>query len=83
MKLVLYFADAFAWKYVEDTDYMADFFDERRPLETVLGYSSTILPVLGERSDAARHGYLDGVLPGRAAAVEMGAARSLAHEGVS
>lgn len=46
MKLVLYFADAFAWQYVEDTDYMAGFWNERRPLETVLGYSSTILPVL-------------------------------------
>jgi len=46
MKLVLYFADAFAWRYVEETDYMAGWWDERRPLTTILGYSSTILPCL-------------------------------------
>lgn len=46
MKLVLYFSDAFAWKYVQETDFMADFWPERRSLETVLGYSSTILPCL-------------------------------------
>jgi predicted AlkP superfamily pyrophosphatase or phosphodiesterase len=46
MKMILYFSDAFAWRYVEDTDYMADFWDARRPLRTILGYSSTILPVL-------------------------------------
>jgi len=46
MKLILYFADAFAWSYLERTDFMPDFWTERRPLETVLGYSSTILPCL-------------------------------------
>jgi hypothetical protein len=46
MKLVLYFSDAFAWSYVEQIDFMPDFWAERRPLETVLGYSSTILPCL-------------------------------------
>jgi hypothetical protein len=46
VKLLLYFADAFAWQYLDETDYMATFWDERSPLETVLGYSSTILPVL-------------------------------------
>lgn len=46
MKLVLYFADAFAWSYLQQTEFMPDFWAERRPLETVLGYSSTILPCL-------------------------------------
>lgn len=46
MKLVLYFSDAFAWDYIQRTDFMPGFWTERRPLETVLGYSSTILPCL-------------------------------------
>ena len=46
MKLILYFSDAFGWRYAEQTDFMADFWPQRRPLETVLGYSSTILPCL-------------------------------------
>jgi predicted AlkP superfamily pyrophosphatase or phosphodiesterase len=46
VKVILYFSDAFAWNYLESTDFMPDFWTERRPLETVLGYSSTILPCL-------------------------------------
>jgi hypothetical protein len=46
VKVILYFSDAFAWNYLEPTDFMPDFWAERRPLETVLGYSSTILPCL-------------------------------------
>jgi hypothetical protein len=46
MKLILYFSDAFGWRYVEQTGFMPDFWPERRPLQTVLGYSSTILPCL-------------------------------------
>jgi hypothetical protein len=46
MKLILYFSDAFAWQYLQETEFMPGFWDERRPLETVLGYSSTILPCL-------------------------------------
>lgn len=46
MKVILYFADAFAWRYAEEIDYMAGWWDERRPLTTILGYSSTILPCL-------------------------------------
>src|SRR5690348_14630290 len=46
MKLLLYFSDAFAWQYLQETEFMPGFWDERRPLETVLGYSSTILPCL-------------------------------------
>jgi hypothetical protein len=46
VKLILYFADAFGWQYVQRSAFMPDFWPERRPLETVLGYSSTILPCL-------------------------------------
>ena len=46
MKLVLYFSDAFAWQYLGETEFMPGFWTERRALETVLGYSSTILPCL-------------------------------------
>lgn len=46
MKVILYFSDAFSWKYQEELDFMSDFWPERRPLRTILGYSSTILPVL-------------------------------------
>jgi hypothetical protein len=46
MKLVLYFSDAFAWRYLSEHPFMPGFWPERRPLETVLGYSSTILPCL-------------------------------------
>ncbi|GAA1041752.1 hypothetical protein GCM10009557_66190 [Virgisporangium ochraceum] len=46
MKLVLYFADAFAWRYLQETEFMPGYWPERRPLTTVLGYSSTILPCL-------------------------------------
>jgi hypothetical protein len=46
MKVILYFADAFAWRYVQERDWMEGWWDERRPLTTILGYSSTILPCL-------------------------------------
>jgi len=46
MKLLLYFSDAFAWRYAQEVDFMPGYWPERRPLETVLGYSSTILPCL-------------------------------------
>jgi hypothetical protein len=46
VKLILYFSDAFGWSYVEPTRFMSDFWPQRRRLETVLGYSSTILPCL-------------------------------------
>ena len=46
MKLILYFADGFAWQYVEDQPFMDDFWTQRRPLETLLGYSSTIMPAI-------------------------------------
>lgn len=46
MKLVLYFADAFSWEYVRKRPFMEDFWAQRRPLESVLGYSSTVMPVI-------------------------------------
>ncbi len=46
MKLVLYFADGFAWQYTEEQAFMEDFWDQRRPLETLLGYSSTVMPAI-------------------------------------
>ena len=46
MKVILYFSDAFAWRYVEDGHWMPEWWDERRPLTTILGFSSTILPCL-------------------------------------
>jgi hypothetical protein len=53
---VLYFADAFAWDYLSQTNFMPEFWTERRPLETVLGYSSTILPCLVSGEPPARTG---------------------------
>jgi hypothetical protein len=46
MKLILYFADGFAWQYVEQRTFMPEFWDKRRPLRTLLGYSSTIMPAI-------------------------------------
>jgi hypothetical protein len=46
VKVILYFSDAFAWRYVEDGQWMPEWWDERRPLTTILGFSSTILPCL-------------------------------------
>jgi hypothetical protein len=44
IKLILYFADGFSWQYVEDRPFMPEFWQERRPLQTLVGYSSTIIP---------------------------------------
>ncbi|TAK33772.1 MAG: hypothetical protein EPO21_11870 [Chloroflexota bacterium] len=46
MKLLLYFCDAFAWRYCQQTDFMMDFWTTCRPLRTLLGYSSGIVPSL-------------------------------------
>jgi hypothetical protein len=46
IKLILYFADGFAWQYVQERPFMEDFWHKRRPLETLLGYSSTIMPAI-------------------------------------
>lgn len=46
MKLILYFADGFAWHYLGRRPFMDDFWLHRRPLETLLGYSSTIMPAI-------------------------------------
>lgn len=44
MKLVLYFADGFAWQYTGERPFMEDAWDRRMPLATLLGYSSTVIP---------------------------------------
>ncbi len=46
MKLILYFADGFAWQYAGQRSFMPDFWDARRPLRTLLGYSSTVMPAI-------------------------------------
>src|SRR4051794_11196745 len=46
MKLILYFADGFAWQYVKDEPFMEGYWKHRRPLHTLLGYSSTIMPAI-------------------------------------
>jgi hypothetical protein len=46
VKLVLYYCDAFAWKYICETNFMTGFWHERRPLRTVLGPAPAILPTL-------------------------------------
>jgi hypothetical protein len=44
LKVLLYFADGFAWQYWREADFMSDFWPAHRPLETLLGYSSTVMP---------------------------------------
>ena len=46
MKLILYFSDAFGWQYMNERSFMEDFWSQRRPLRTILGFSSTIIPCL-------------------------------------
>ena len=46
MKLILYFADGFAWQYTGQRSFMPGFWNQRRPLRTLLGYSSTVMPAI-------------------------------------
>lgn len=48
MKALFYFVDGFGWSYVEDgaADQAVKNVSHVRPLQTVLGYSSSIVPVL-------------------------------------
>lgn len=48
MKVLLYFVDGFAWNYISDgtSSFTSDDWICARPLDTVLGYSSSIVPVL-------------------------------------
>jgi Type I phosphodiesterase / nucleotide pyrophosphatase len=47
MKAVFYFVDGFGWRYLADRGTLGDRdWRQARPLETVLGYSSSIVPVL-------------------------------------
>jgi hypothetical protein len=43
-KLILYFADGFSWQYLAERPFMNGFWDDQQPLETLLGYSSTVIP---------------------------------------
>src|SRR3954471_7319629 len=42
----MYFSDAFGWDYARQLDFMDDYWRDRRPLHSILGYSSTIIPCL-------------------------------------
>jgi type I phosphodiesterase/nucleotide pyrophosphatase len=46
VKFVLYFADGFGWHYFEETDFLAGSWTSAAPLQSILGYSSTIIPCL-------------------------------------
>lgn len=48
MKALFYFVDGFAWDYLDDRAerFTTTDWPQARPLETVLGYSSSIVPVL-------------------------------------
>ena len=46
MKLLLYFADGFGWQPFEATGFLPGDWVATRPLQSVLGYSSTIIPCL-------------------------------------
>lgn len=45
-KLILYFADGFAFQYFSERPFLDEFWTARGPLETLLGYSSTIMPCI-------------------------------------
>ena len=56
MKLILYFADGFAWQYTGQRSFMPGFWDQQRPLRTLLGYSSTVMPaIVSGRPPRRRH----------------------------
>jgi hypothetical protein len=46
VKTILYFADGFSWEYLGEREFLNDAWADRRPLETLLGYSSTIMPAI-------------------------------------
>ena len=46
MKVLLYFADGFSWQYLEQRPFLDAQSADRRPLDTLLGYSSTIMPAI-------------------------------------
>src|SRR4051794_37816084 len=56
MKLIMYFADGFAWQYLGERPFMEQFWHHRRPLETLLGYSSTIMPAIVTGRPPAENG---------------------------
>jgi len=44
VKLILYFADGFSWQYLQQRPFMERFWERELPLQTLVGYSSTIMP---------------------------------------
>ena len=80
MKLILYFADGFAWQYTGQRSFMPGFWDQRRPLRTLLGYSSTVMPAIVSGPATSRDRHLDGVLPRSAASAPRRSASSRGRE---
>jgi hypothetical protein len=46
VKTILYFADGFSWQYLEERPFLDGSWNDRRSLDTLLGYSSTIMPAI-------------------------------------
>jgi predicted AlkP superfamily pyrophosphatase or phosphodiesterase len=46
VKTILYFADGFSWEYVKERPFLRETWDDQRSLDTLLGYSSTIMPAI-------------------------------------
>ena len=49
--------DALGWVFVEDRDFLSDILPHRRPLRTVLGYSSGAIPTILTGRTPAEHGH--------------------------
>jgi hypothetical protein len=49
--------DALGWAFVEDRDFLSDLLPHRRPLRTVLGYSSGAIPTILTGRLPAEHGH--------------------------
>ena len=49
--------DALGWALVEDRDFLADLLPHRRPLRTILGYSSGAIPTILTGRPPVEHGH--------------------------
>jgi hypothetical protein len=49
--------DALGWALVEDRDFLADLLPHRRPLRTILGYSSGAIPTILTGRPPSKHGH--------------------------
>jgi Type I phosphodiesterase / nucleotide pyrophosphatase len=54
---VIVLIDALGWKYVEGTDFLSDVLPYRRPLRTVLGFSSGAIPAMLTGVSPAENGH--------------------------